>query len=192
MRVGREARAFNGEAGLDVGRLHDAHHFAVPAPHDVGRGAGGGEEADPVGDLEAGERLGDGGDIGRGGGARGADGGEGAELACLGVRQDGGHGGEEERGLAGEQVGNRRDVALVGDVRHLDLGHRVEEHAGEIACRAHAGGGVGDEVGDAVDWNGRVNNQEAFGLERQRDRREIAHRVVGHLVEEVDVHCVRS
>jgi len=47
----------------------------------------GGEEADPVVDLEAGKRLADGREIGRRGGARGADGGDGAELPGLGVRQ---------------------------------------------------------------------------------------------------------
>ena len=57
------------------------------------------------------------GSSGAAGGARVADGGERAQLAGLGVRQDGRHGGEDERGLAGEQVGDRRHVALVGDVQ---------------------------------------------------------------------------
>src|SRR5687768_3100283 len=59
-RVRHEARAFARKAGLDLGRLHDAVHLGVPASDDVGRGAGGCEEGDPVVDLEARERLADG------------------------------------------------------------------------------------------------------------------------------------
>ena len=85
-------------------------------------------------------------------------------------------------------------------MRHLDARHGLEELAREMARGAHAGGGegqaprmrprVGDEVEHALRRHRRMDDQQAFGLEHQRDRREIAHRVVGHRGKEADVDGV--
>src|SRR4030095_9858655 len=52
-RVPRTARALAGQPRLYFRRAHDAHRFRVPALHDLGGRAGGGEEPDPVIDLES-------------------------------------------------------------------------------------------------------------------------------------------
>src|ERR1700687_3665963 len=66
-----EASALAEKPRLDIRRLHDARHFAVPAAQDVIGCSGGSKESDPVRDVEAWKRcLGDGRQLRRGGGAR--------------------------------------------------------------------------------------------------------------------------
>ena len=70
-----------------------------------------------------------------------------AQLAGPGVRQHRRHGGENERGLACEDVGDCGNIALVGHVHHLDFRHGLEQFAREVARGAHARRSEGERSG---------------------------------------------
>jgi len=58
------------------------------------------------------------------------------------VRLGGGHGREIHRQPPGQQLGDRRRAALVGDVHDVDAGHVGEQLARQVRGRADAGGTV--------------------------------------------------
>ena len=81
--------------------------YSPPLTPPLGRRPGGREEADPVGDVEARQRgFRHRRQLGRGRGAHRAAGRERPQLAGLGVRQHRRHGGEEERRLPCEEIGD--------------------------------------------------------------------------------------
>ena len=98
---------------------------------------------------------------------------------------------EGELDAAADQVGHHRRRAAIGDVVGLDAGHRIEQLGDEViaaagavrAERQRAGLGLGerDQVGGGLHRHVVVGDQHERGGRDQRDRGEVAHRIVAEL-----------
>ena len=96
---------------------------------------------------------------------------------------------EGELDAAADQVGHHRRRAPVGDVVGLDAGHRVEQLGDQMIAAAGAVGaerqlaglGLGerDQLGGVLHRHVVVGDQHQRRRRDQRDRREVAHRIVG-------------
>jgi hypothetical protein len=69
-----------------------------------------------------------------------------------------GHGGEHHMQLASKHIGQRRGLATIWDMDHVDFGHHLEQLARQMVCRSVAARphvhlaridfGVGNKLGD--------------------------------------------
>ena len=99
---------------------------------------------------------------------------------------------EHHRNVAGDQIGQRRRVAAIRHVQHVDAGHGLEQLEAQVLRRAGPGRAVGelpglrlgelDEVGDAVHRQRRIDHQHEGRVGDERDRREILRRIVGQVL----------
>ena len=84
----------------------------------------------------------------------------------------------------------------------IDAGHHLEQFAGEMARAADAGRphvdpariglGVGDELGDRLGRNGRVDREHCRRLADAGDRQHVAHKVEVEFFVEGGVDRVRE
>ncbi len=118
--------------------------------------------------------------------------GERARRARLDLRQGVGHVGEGQVDLAGDHRRGRGRAALERDVHHAGAGagleqrHRIMRQAADAARTvvelAGIGLGIGDEFGQRLHRQLLAGEEDVRRAIDQRDRREIAHRVVGHVL----------
>ena len=94
---------------------------------------------------------------------------------------------------AGDQVGQRRRAALVGHMRHLDAGHRLEQFGRDMRGAAEPGRaveqfarlrlGVGDEFRDRFHRQRIGHRKQVRHPRDDDDRRDVLGLVVGHVLE---------
>ena len=168
----------------------------MDAIDDLARPTGRQPEAKPVDQVVAGEaRLLHRGHIGQSFPALGAGQGEHLYLARLRLLRGDLRADEEELDAAGEHIGHHLGHALVLHADDIDAGHRLHQLRRNVARRADAGRAVvelarvlariGDERLHRLVWRIRRHDQRlAVVLRRERDVREVAHRIEGHVVVE--------
>ena len=94
--------------------------------------------------------------------------------------------------MAGDHVGERGRAALVGNVRHLDAGHALEQlpiemvgRSGPARCERQLAGivlGIGHELGHRMHRQGRRHHEDERDPAAERDRDEILDRIVRQLL----------
>ena len=167
------------------------------------RRAGGHEDAEPRREVEPRQPgLRDRRQIGHRGRALARRHRERAQLPRLHLRQRVGEVVEHELRLAGEEVLHRRRAALVGDVHHVDAGHRLEELAGEMPGRAGRARAereraglrprVVDQLAHRLHRQRGVDDEDVRHLRDQRHRHEVLLRVVRDLRVQARVDRVRA
>src|SRR5207249_7557363 len=112
-RVARRVLAQGEEAFPDFGNLEDLADFPRKPPGNFARRSRGRHEADPAGHLVAGELVGDGRQLGHGGGALCARHAKRPQATRLHEADDAGHGLHGVGDLAAPEVRDRRRAALV-------------------------------------------------------------------------------
>ena len=185
------------QPGLDLGRVDGLHGFGVEPGDDFGRRAGRSDDAVPGQHFVAGKHLCDGGHVGQQCRAPGRGHGDCLELAGLDVRHDFEDRAERQLDLAAQEIGVDLVAAAVRHAGHLDAGHRLEQHGGQMRRRADAGRSVVDllrvrlEVRDklleVVRGHRRVHGQHARAGGGARDRDQVLDRVVGQRLVQADV-----
>ena len=106
-------------------------------------------------------------------------------------RHSGARIGKDHLHVAGDDVAQRRRRALVGNVRHLNPGHGLEQLAGEVDRVARTARrecqlaglllGQPDQVGDRLYRQRRVDHQHQREACRVRHKGKVLHRVVGQV-----------
>ena len=118
-------------------RLAELRREMIKDADDVGerfRRAGGSNDTEPVDHFIAGHTgLGDGRHLGQGAGALVAGHGQAAQLAGAHLRNQRHRAGNGHADLAGNQIGDQRARAFVGNVVHLHAGHRLEQFHRQMA-----------------------------------------------------------
>ncbi len=176
-----------------VGRIQHFHEFGVPAVQQrLGRLAGR-HEGVPVGGVEAGIRLGDGGHVGQVGRAGQAGGRQGDQLAGFQVGQGRGRCRVERGHAVAQHVLQGRRAALVGHVHGVDLRDVVEQFTRQVGGRARAGGceiqlarlalGAGHEFAQGLDAGAGRHDQHVGEGHAHGDGGEVLERVVADLHE---------
>ena len=104
--------------------------------------------------------------------------------------------------LAANEIRHGRPAAFVRDMNDVDAGARLEQLESEMRRVARAARGEGElprlrfrerhQLGHVLHRHRRMRHQDVRRDAGQRDRREVADVVVGHLVEEGLVHRERS
>jgi hypothetical protein len=170
-------------------------HDLVETGDDRIRRGSGREHAEPVDQLialELGGGLGERHDVGelRHALARGHR--NSAQPAVLHQRQRSRETGKAHGDGAGRDVGDRRRRAAIGHVQDVGAGHRIHQLAGELLRVADAGGGkrelatmgarIGNELGGGPHRRIGRDHHHARHHAHERDRSELAQRVVAHLV----------
>ena len=194
--LGRAADGFGPVGGhlLDhVGQAHDAHDLAIQLVHDRGRRAGRRGHAVPRGDFIARHapflhRR----QVRQRGRARNGGDGQRSELARFDQSVRLQQGREQHVDLPGHDIGHRRFPAPVRNMRHVDIGERAEERAGEVARSADAGGSVGELAGfrpresdqllHRLGRHFRIRHQHVWLPRHLADRRKVLEQVVRMLV----------
>ena len=87
-------------------------------------------------------------------------------------------------------------------MRDVHARHGLEQLAGEVAGRAHAGGGAAehvplrarerDQLGGRIRTDRRMQREQALRLDHERDRSEIFRGVVGHAAVQARVQRLRA
>ena len=114
------------------------------------------------------------------------------QQSALHRRQRGAERIEHQLDIAGQQIGQRRRCALVGDVDHVDAGHLLEHLAGQMNGAAGAGRseiefsrvlpGVGHELRDRLCGHGRMNLHHHRQIGDQRKQAEVPRGIIGQLL----------
>ena len=103
--------------------------------------------------------------------------------------------------LSAEQIGQRRRVATIGHMNHVDAGHHLEQLVCHMGGRADAGRrhgdfariglGMGDELGNRLGRNRGMDLHDEWRTGDAGDRRDIADEIEIKLVVERRVDGVR-
>ena len=121
------------------------------------------------------------------------------ELARLVVLKNREGAGEPGLDLAAQHVGHDLRTTLVGDVLEVDAGQLLELLPGQARRRlrtaeaelAGVGLGIRDELAQGLRGQRRDGDDHPRRASDQRDRRDIGHRVVGHLGLQARIDDVR-
>ena len=115
-----------------------------------------------------------------------------SQLAGFDQRLGGEQAGDDERHLPGNDVLDCRPHALVGNMPNVDARHGPQQLHGQVRIgadprrcvgqRARMLLGVGDQLGQRLGGHRGVQRQHARQRHHERDRREIAQRVVEDLL----------
>jgi hypothetical protein len=118
------------------------------------------------------------------------------------LRQHHRHEVEEHLDVAGDEIVHRRSRAAIGHVHDVDVGHALEQFAGEVIGRTVAGRGEielarrflrqRDQLLHAVRRHLGVNDQHNGCRRKQRDWSEVLGRIEGKLAIEGLVDGERS
>src|SRR5215475_12488819 len=121
------------------------------------------------------------------------------QLAGLDVCNRYRHRREENVHLPTEEIGNGRSPATKWNLRHVDAGHVLEQLArevrrGSVAGRRHVdlsriSVGIGDEFGQGLGWNRRINHDHEGCSEDANDRSDVANEIEIKLLIQRRVNC---